>query len=167
MFFFFFNLLGTTTPAVASSEGRKFVSPLARMLAADKGISLSSLSNGSGFEGSITAKDVASLSAAPAPVSVQAPPAPVPTPVQPVKGQKFTDLPVSNIRGVIAKRLLQSKQTIPHYYLSVGCFFFLNSLGRDAERNPKKSNLMHFFPSSLSLLYLSGGCEHGCRPRHA
>jgi len=110
---------GTTTPAVASSEGRKFVSPLARMLAADKGISLSSLSNGSGFEGSITAKDVASLSAAPAPVSVQAPPAPVPTPVQPVKGQKFTDLPVSNIRGVIAKRLLQSKQTIPHYYLSV------------------------------------------------
>ena len=29
------------------------------------------------------------------------------------------DIPVSNIRSVIAKRLLESKQTIPHYYLSV------------------------------------------------
>jgi len=29
------------------------------------------------------------------------------------------DIPVSNIRAVIAKRLLESKQTIPHYYLSV------------------------------------------------
>jgi len=29
------------------------------------------------------------------------------------------DIPVSNIRAIIAKRLLESKQTIPHYYLSV------------------------------------------------
>nr|CAG4642628.1 EOG090X08YX [Evadne anonyx] len=110
--------------APATTGDRKFISPLARMLAADKGLNLSSLTQGSGFEGSITAKDIASLSAAPAaapaaPVAVPAP-APAPAaPLQPVKGQKFTDLPVSNIRGVIAKRLLQSKQTIPHYYLSV------------------------------------------------
>jgi len=103
--------------AAASSNDRKFVSPLARMLAADKGINLSSLSKGSGFEGSITAKDVASV--APAPAAVTPPSSVEAAPIQPVKGQKFTDLPVSNIRGVIAKRLLQSKQTIPHYYLSV------------------------------------------------
>ena len=29
------------------------------------------------------------------------------------------DIPISNIRGVIAKRLLESKQTIPHYYLTI------------------------------------------------
>jgi len=34
-------------------------------------------------------------------------------------GASYMDTPVSNIRGVIAKRLMQSKQTIPHYYLSV------------------------------------------------
>jgi len=104
-------------PAVTSAD-RIFVSPLARKLASEKGINLSSLSQGSGFEGSITAKDLASVSVTPAP---QAAPLKTVEPVSaaPVKGQKFTDLPVSNIRGVIAKRLLQSKQTIPHYYLSV------------------------------------------------
>lgn len=32
---------------------------------------------------------------------------------------KGTDVPVSSIRAIIAKRLLESKQTIPHYYLSI------------------------------------------------
>lgn len=33
----------------------------------------------------------------------------------------YIDIPVSNIRSVIAKRLLESKQTIPHYYVTVEC----------------------------------------------
>ncbi|XP_064100614.1 dihydrolipoyllysine-residue acetyltransferase component of pyruvate dehydrogenase complex-like isoform X2 [Macrobrachium nipponense] len=41
-----------------------------------------------------------------------------PTPA-PVPGATYTDIPISNIRNVIAKRLCQSKQTIPHYYLSI------------------------------------------------
>lgn len=42
-------------------------------------------------------------------------------PVQPSVTPVTTgvDIPVSNIRAVIAKRLLESKQTIPHYYLSI------------------------------------------------
>ena len=40
-------------------------------------------------------------------------------PAQVPAGQSFIDLPVSSIRGVIAKRLLESKTTIPHYYLTV------------------------------------------------
>lgn len=108
--------VAASTPApVAPSTDRIFASPLARKLASEKGITLASVSQATGFEGSITAKDLASTKSV-------APVAPVSTgTVQstPVKGQKFTDLPVSNIRGVIAKRLLQSKQTIPHYYLSV------------------------------------------------
>ncbi|KAJ8347532.1 hypothetical protein SKAU_G00261210 [Synaphobranchus kaupii] len=49
-------------------------------------------------------------------------PAPAPTPVPAVAAVPtgtFTDIPISNIRKVIAQRLMQSKQTIPHYYLSV------------------------------------------------
>jgi len=115
-----------TSPApAAASTDRVFASPLARKLAAEQGISLAAVSSGSGFEGSITSKDlvqVAKAPAAPTPAPVAQAPAPAPTPVVPAPaapGQKFTDIPVSNIRGVIAKRLLQSKQTIPHYYLSV------------------------------------------------
>jgi len=95
---------------------------MARMLAADKGINLASVSRrGSGFEGSITAKDIEQLGAsAPAQTSSVAASAPA----QPAPGQKFVDVPVTNIRGVIAKRLVQSKQNIPHYYLSASFHLF-------------------------------------------
>ena len=108
-------------PSASSSSGtdRIFASPLARMLASDKGINLASVSKkGSGFEGSLTAKDIQQLSASPSEAARPASSAPA-APVQTVAGQKFVDVPVSNIRGVIAKRLVQSKQSIPHYYLSV------------------------------------------------
>ncbi|XP_013111944.2 dihydrolipoyllysine-residue acetyltransferase component of pyruvate dehydrogenase complex, mitochondrial isoform X2 [Stomoxys calcitrans] len=42
-----------------------------------------------------------------------------PGPIAPQGG--YVDIPVSNIRGVIAKRLLESKQQIPHYYVTVEC----------------------------------------------
>nr|XP_008019051.1 dihydrolipoyllysine-residue acetyltransferase component of pyruvate dehydrogenase complex, mitochondrial isoform X2 [Chlorocebus sabaeus] len=74
---------------------------------------------GTGPDGRITKKDIDSFvpsKAAPAPAAVVPPTgpgmAPVPTGV-------FTDIPISNIRRVIAQRLMQSKQTIPHYYLSI------------------------------------------------
>ena len=37
----------------------------------------------------------------------------------PVAGASFIDIPLTGMRQTIAKRLLQSKQSIPHYYLSV------------------------------------------------
>ncbi|CAB3986480.1 dihydrolipoyllysine-residue acetyltransferase component of pyruvate dehydrogenase complex, mitochondrial- [Paramuricea clavata] len=92
-----------------SPSGRVFASPLARKLAREKGINLPSLS-GSGPEGRIIASDVQTG----APVTPERPVAPQVTP----EGE-FTDIPLSNVRKVIAKRLLESKQTIPHYYLSV------------------------------------------------
>lgn len=96
----------TPTPAPTSGS-RIFASPFARVLAAERGLDLNSFGQGSGFAGSITAKDIESgkgRAAAGAGASAS--------------GASFTDIPVSNIRGVIAKRLLQSKQTIPHYYLT-------------------------------------------------
>ncbi|XP_055129089.1 dihydrolipoyllysine-residue acetyltransferase component of pyruvate dehydrogenase complex, mitochondrial isoform X9 [Symphalangus syndactylus] len=102
----------------AGPKGRVFVSPLAKKLAVEKGIDLTQV-KGTGPDGRITKKDIDSFvpsKAAPAPAAVVPPTgpgmAPVPTGV-------FTDIPISNIRRVIAQRLMQSKQTIPHYYLSI------------------------------------------------
>ncbi|XP_011300910.1 dihydrolipoyllysine-residue acetyltransferase component of pyruvate dehydrogenase complex, mitochondrial [Fopius arisanus] len=99
-----------STPAVApsvptSAGDRIFASPMAKRLAAERGLSLQGL-KGSGLFGSITSKDLDGAS----PASAGSP------------GIAFAggvDIPVSSIRGVIAKRLLESKQTIPHYYLSI------------------------------------------------
>lgn len=120
----------SATPAVAASpaaprKGRVFASPLAKKLAAEKGIDLAQVS-GSGPDGRITRKDIESFvppkvapaaAAAPSPAAARAAPTPAAAPAAPVG--TFTDIPISNIRKVIAQRLMQSKQTIPHYYLSV------------------------------------------------
>uniref|UniRef100_A0A8C6YTC8 Acetyltransferase component of pyruvate dehydrogenase complex n=1 Tax=Nothoprocta perdicaria TaxID=30464 RepID=A0A8C6YTC8_NOTPE len=110
-------------PAVAaavppSQKGRILVSPLAKKLAAEKGIDLAQV-KGTGPDGRITKKDVESFvppKAAPAPAA-EAVPAAAAVAAAPVG--TFTDIPVSNIRRVIAQRLMQSKQTVPHYYLSI------------------------------------------------
>ncbi|XP_045573464.1 dihydrolipoyllysine-residue acetyltransferase component of pyruvate dehydrogenase complex, mitochondrial [Salmo salar] len=101
-------------------KGRVFVSPLAKTLAAEKGIDLAQVS-GSGPDGRVTRKDIETFvpPKAAAPVSAAPRPAATPSPAVAVSTGTFTDVPVSNIRRVIAQRLMQSKQTIPHYYLSV------------------------------------------------
>uniref|UniRef100_A0A667YQQ3 Acetyltransferase component of pyruvate dehydrogenase complex n=1 Tax=Myripristis murdjan TaxID=586833 RepID=A0A667YQQ3_9TELE len=116
----------TPSPAPAAQagprKGRVFASPLAKKLAAEKGIDLAQVS-GSGPDGRITRKDIESfvppkvapaVAAAPIPAAAPAAPAPAAAPAG-----TFTDIPISNIRKVIAQRLMQSKQTIPHYYLSI------------------------------------------------
>ncbi|XP_061105072.1 dihydrolipoyllysine-residue acetyltransferase component of pyruvate dehydrogenase complex, mitochondrial isoform X2 [Conger conger] len=115
-------------PAAAPKD-RVFASPLAKKLAAEKGISLAQV-KGTGPDGRVTRKDIESFvppKPAPAPPvePAVAPAAPAPAPVAPTPAVAaaptgtFTDIPISNIRKVIAQRLMQSKQTIPHYYLSV------------------------------------------------
>lgn len=112
-------------PAAAPRKGRVFASPLAKKLAAEKGIDLAQVS-GSGPDGRITRKDIDSfvppkaapaVAAAPTPAVAPAASAPAAAPAAPAG--TYTDVPISNIRKVIAQRLMQSKQTIPHYYLSV------------------------------------------------
>ncbi|KAL7844289.1 hypothetical protein SRHO_G00228280 [Serrasalmus rhombeus] len=118
----------TAAPAAAARKGRVFASPLAKKLAAEKGIDLAQVT-GTGPDGRITKKDIETFvpaKVAPAPIAPAAAPV-APTPgrvpaapaVAPVPTGTFTDIPISNIRRVIAQRLMQSKQTIPHYYLSV------------------------------------------------
>lgn len=96
--------------AVEQRGPRVYASPMAKRLAEAQALRLDG--KGSGAYGSITSKDLGSLSSGPAAGSA-APTTPIPT------GAAFVDIPVSNIRSVIAKRLLESKVSIPHYYLTV------------------------------------------------
>nr|KAG5685216.1 hypothetical protein BaRGS_013995 [Batillaria attramentaria] len=104
--------------AAAPSGGtRVFASPYAKTLAAEKGFELSQVL-GSGPEGQIRAQDVLGFTPAAAAAAPSASPAP-PVGGAPTPGAAYTDFQISNMRQVIAKRLTQSKQTIPHYYLTV------------------------------------------------
>ncbi|XP_069598473.1 dihydrolipoyllysine-residue acetyltransferase component of pyruvate dehydrogenase complex, mitochondrial [Ranitomeya imitator] len=108
-------------PPAPASKGRVFVSPLAKKLATERGIDIKQV-RGTGPDGRITKKDIESF-VPPKAAPVSAPAAPAPAPPSPAVGAVptgvFTDIPISNIRKVIAQRLMQSKQTIPHYYLSI------------------------------------------------
>ena len=115
----------------ASSGDRVKASPLARRLAAEKGIELSALT-GSGPNGRIVKADLdgAQPGAAPAkpteaPAAAPAPSVAAPTPAAaPAKVWWDESIPhevekLSNIRKTIARRLTESKQTVPHIYLTV------------------------------------------------
>ncbi|XP_073441255.1 dihydrolipoyllysine-residue acetyltransferase component of pyruvate dehydrogenase complex, mitochondrial [Dendrobates tinctorius] len=106
-------------PLTPASKGRVFVSPLAKKLATERGIDIKQV-RGTGPDGRITKKDIESFVP---PKAAPSPAAPAPAPPSPAVGAVptgvFTDVPISNIRKVIAQRLMQSKQTIPHYYLSI------------------------------------------------
>ncbi|XP_032643909.1 dihydrolipoyllysine-residue acetyltransferase component of pyruvate dehydrogenase complex, mitochondrial [Chelonoidis abingdonii] len=107
-----------TSPGAPAHKGRVIISPLAKKLAAERGIDIAQV-KGTGPDGRITKKDIESF-VPPKVVSPQAAPvAPAAPTAAPPPSGVFTDIPISNIRRVIAQRLMQSKQTIPHYYLSI------------------------------------------------
>ena len=109
-------------PAAPAAGGRVFASPAAKRLAAEKGVDLSQIQTGSGMDGMITSKDVESFKPVAAPAPVSAPSmAAAPISTFPTVSGPVTDIEASNVRKVIAKRLQQSKQTVPHYYLTVEC----------------------------------------------
>ena len=104
-----------------SADGRIKASPLARKLAAEKGIDISKVP-GSGDNGRIVKKDVDSYT--PAAVSATggaSQPAQGGKPVitAPAGQVSYEDVPVSQMRKVIAKRLAESKFTAPHFYITM------------------------------------------------
>ena len=106
--------------AAPAAGGRVFASPAAKRLAAEKGVDLTQIQAGSGMDGMITSKDVESFKPVAAPVSAPSMAA-APLSSFPTVSGPVTDIEASNVRKVIAKRLQQSKQTVPHYYLTVEC----------------------------------------------
>jgi len=104
---------------VAATNGRVKASPLAKKLAADKGIDISKVS-GSGDGGRVTKKDVDSYvpSAAPAQSAAAKPTAQAAAFV--ANGQEgYTDVALTQMRKVIARRLGESKFSAPHFYLTM------------------------------------------------
>ncbi|MEY8834687.1 pyruvate dehydrogenase complex dihydrolipoamide acetyltransferase [Phaeobacter italicus] len=124
------------TPAPAAPAGadgsRIFASPLARRIAADKGLDLADIS-GSGPRGRIVKADVENATAAPK-AAAAAPAAAAPAAAAPAaaaatsgptadqvarmyEGRDYEEVALDGMRKTIAARLSEAKQTIPHFYL--------------------------------------------------
>jgi len=116
---------GPATPAPrapAPAAGRVRASPLARRIATERGIDLAAIP-GSGPEGRIVLRDLEGAAPAPAPpaaAGTAARPTPVPPrpPVPAAEGAAFTDVPLTQLRKTIAKRLAQSLGPVPTFYLT-------------------------------------------------
>ena len=104
----------TTPTPVTTSNGRIMASPLAKKIAKEKGIDLN-LVTGTGESGRIVKRDVEQFSPA---AAVTAAPAQAAVFV-PAGQEKQEEIPNSQMRKTIAKRLGASKFNAPHYYLSV------------------------------------------------
>jgi pyruvate dehydrogenase E2 component (dihydrolipoamide acetyltransferase) len=129
---------GQAAPAAKSGGQRPFASPLARRLAKEAGLDLSKV-QGSGPHGRIVEKDVEAAKkgggAKAAPAAATAAPAAAPKPAAaplatgPSDEQvrklfapgSFEEIPHDGMRKTIARRLTESKQTIPHFYVTVDC----------------------------------------------
>lgn len=103
-----------------SADGRIKASPLAKKLAAEKGIDISKVA-GSGDGGRIVKKDVDSFvpGKTEAPAAQAAGSAKSFTPAAAAGQESFEEVPVSQMRKVIARRLAESKFSAPHFYVTM------------------------------------------------
>lgn len=127
-------------PVANGQAGRVFASPLARRIAKDKGVDLAAIA-GSGPHGRIVARDVESAqpgarpAAAPAAAAAPAPAAAAPKAAAPAaltgptadqvkamfEAGTYEEIMADGMRKTIARRLVESEQLTPHFYLTVDC----------------------------------------------
>jgi pyruvate dehydrogenase E2 component (dihydrolipoamide acetyltransferase) len=91
-----------------SRDGRLFASPIVRTLARERGIDLGAVT-GSGPGGRIVRRDIEGMSAG------------APAPATPTPEATVTSLPLTGMRKAIARRLTESKSTVPHFYVTAHC----------------------------------------------
>ncbi len=105
----------TSSTVISDSNGRVLATPLAKKIAAEKGIDLNGI-QGTGENGRIVKKDLENA----APAASNSSTTTTASVSQAVVGQEsFTEVPVSQMRKTIAARLGESKFTAPHFYLTV------------------------------------------------
>ena len=106
--------------APAATDGRRlFATPLVRKLAREKGIDLESVS-GTGPGGRIVRRDLDRLPGTPADPTSSAP-KPDRSAESPSVQSDSVDTPLTGMRRAIARRLTESKSTVPHFYLAADC----------------------------------------------
>ncbi len=122
----------TPAPPAPVEDGKRiFASPLARRIAAQKGLDLGTIT-GSGPNGRIVKADVEGASATPKAAAAEKPaesaatkPAPAAMPagasaeqvIRMFEGREFEEVKLDGMRRTVAARLTEAKQTIPHFYL--------------------------------------------------
>ncbi len=116
---------GQVPPAPTDDSGERIIaSPLARRIAEQKGIDLTSVT-GSGPNGRIVKADVEDAEPGKPAARQEAsagtgePRTPAKTPAESEYGAPYEEEKLTNVRKVIARRLTESKQQVPHYYLAV------------------------------------------------
>ncbi|MBI1418374.1 MAG: pyruvate dehydrogenase complex dihydrolipoamide acetyltransferase [Limimaricola sp.] len=163
-----------TTAAPAPSAGtssdgaRIFASPLARRIAADKGLDLGTLT-GSGPHGRIVKADVEAASAAPKPAAASATAAPAAAPAAAMAtgpatdtvlkmyaDRPFTEVKLDGMRKTIAARLTEAKQSVPHFYLRRdirldALLKFRSQLNKDLESRGVKLSVNDFIIKACAL----------------
>jgi pyruvate dehydrogenase E2 component (dihydrolipoamide acetyltransferase) len=138
----------STDAHTLNGDGRIKASPLAKKLASEKGIDLSKL-QGSGDFGRIIKKDVAEYTPAAAPISQKE----AAVSSAPAGQVSFDDVPVSQMRKVIAKRLAEVKFSAPEFYLTIQVDMdqAVASRGRINETSPVKISFNDFVLKATAL----------------
>lgn len=107
-----------TTAVPATSGERVKASPLAKKIAAEKGLDIRQVP-GSGEGGRIVKKDVETFVPAVSPMAAAAPVSSAAAPAPMIGQESFREEKVSQMRKTIAKRLAESKYSAPHFYLTM------------------------------------------------
>lgn len=107
-----------TTAVPATSGERVKASPLAKKIAAEKGLDIRQVT-GSGEGGRIVKKDVETFVPAVSPMAAAAPVSSAAAPAPMIGQESFREEKVSQMRKTIAKRLAESKYSAPHFYLTM------------------------------------------------
>lgn len=159
----------TAAPAPAAPRAadgnRIFASPLARRIAADKGLDLSRIT-GSGPHGRIVKADVEGLSQtdAPKPASAPAPAAAAAPAAAPsadaiarmYEGREYEEVSLDGMRKTIAARLTEAKQQVPHFYLRRDIHLdallkFRSALNKQLEARGVKLSVNDFIIKACAL----------------
>ena len=138
------------TPSASLHGTRLFLSPLARRLAKESGLDPAQI-QGTGPDGRIVRRDV---QAAIAKGGVATPKAAVPA-LPNIPAGSFTDIPHSGMRKAIARRLTESKSSVPHFYLSAPVLAddFLNFRKKYNDWAPKKVSVTDLILKTVAAAF--------------